>query len=278
MTIPNYKCDCGATNQFDSAKSSTYKPTNYSFSSGASTGFFGQDIVRFGSIGTDQLAIRNALFAQIVSDPRFGDNSVMGLGFSSNNPEKVDSPIVTAVESGILDHPVVTIFMRKPYSTSTNNGVITYGAVDKVNCDHNVVYEPLTNSTSFQIAIKKAAFGSQEFSGDWTARIASTNTYLRGPKTVVNALAKEVQAVYDNVDGVYIVNCGAKLNLNLTIGTTVYSLTESTLIMGYYDNTCVFRILPASDDTWTLGVTWFQSFCTVLDYKNKKTGFSKIIT
>ena len=102
MTVPNYKCNCGATNQFDSSKSSTYQSTNYSFTYGSTSGFYGQDVVGFGSLGKDQLLIPNALFGQIVSDPVYGDNSVVGLGFTAQNPDGLDPPIITAVNSGIL--------------------------------------------------------------------------------------------------------------------------------------------------------------------------------
>ena len=101
---------------------------------------------------------------------------------------------------------------------------------------------------------------------------------ILGPDSVIDAFAKEVNAVYDNVDEVYIVNCNAKFSMNLTIGGTVYTLTEKQLILDYYDNTCAFQLNKFGLDEWNLGLPWFRTFCNILDYGNKRVGFSKIIT
>ena len=82
-------------------------------------------------------------------------DSVMGLGFTATNPDGIDPPIITAIKSGILDSPVVTIFLKNDEAGSSNGNcrVITYGTVDTMNCDRNIVYGPSTNPDEFQVSV-----------------------------------------------------------------------------------------------------------------------------
>ena len=203
----------------------------------------------------------------------------MGLGFPENSPDNIESPIITAVNSGILDTPVVTLFFKSqgPYSTSNAGGVITYGALDTVNCDRNIVYEPLASPNKFEIFLTKAALGSREFSGNWNTSIDTTMEILTAPRSIVQAFAQELGADYNTLLNYYTIDCGIKFNLNLTIGNTVYTLTEKEMTTKYSSDTCLFALGDVYDDKWTLGATWFMGFCNIFDYSNQRIGFASVI-
>ncbi|VDK77588.1 unnamed protein product, partial [Anisakis simplex] len=59
---------CAVKQCFDSSASSTYKADGREWSiqygSGASSGFFGEDVVRFGGEGSTQLVVPNTIFGQ----------------------------------------------------------------------------------------------------------------------------------------------------------------------------------------------------------------------
>ena len=280
MVIPDINCDmCDNTRKFDSSKSSTYQKTNYSYVDNPSKGIYGQDFVRFGNTGGDQLVIPNAMFVQ--SYITVGDDisdGVIGLGFTEQSTDLIDSPIMTAIKAGILDNPIITVFLKgQEGNSSSNSGTITYGALDTANCDSNVVYEPLGLPNVFSANISSTSLGSKKFFGNWPALVESGSSTLMGPSYVVDAFAKEINATYNSQYYFYTVDCNVKFSLNLTIGDTMYTLTEKQMVT-HYDNMCVFELIPFGSNIWTLGKQWFEVVCNVLDYGNKRIGFTKVIS
>ena len=276
LVVPDIKCgNCTRVKRFDPSKSSTYQKTNYYLSNNSSYGVYGQDFVRIGNTGGDQLIIPNSMFGQALTHGASTDyDGILGLGFTAENPDGIDSPITTAIKSGILDYPIVTLFFNHigEFNVSTKGGVITYGAVDTANCDHNVVYEPLTDPNKFQIAIKNVAFGSNSFSRNWNASIDNNDYAITAPADVANALAAEINATYNGA--LYFVNCTTQFNFNITIGNTVYTLTENKMVIFDYFIGCYLALYPNNVDTWILGGPWMESVCNVLDYGNKRVGFA----
>ena len=276
LVIPDINCsNCTNVKKFDPSKSSTYQKTNQYLNNNSSYGIYGQDFIRVGVSGRDQLVIPNSMFGQtLIPTEIVGFDGVMGLGFTAENPDGVDSPIITAVKSGILDYPVVTLFFRHIplYNSTTNGGVITYGAVDTVNCDRNIVYEPLANPNKFEISIKGASLGSSQFSGNWSALIDSTYFSIVTPSYISDAFAKEVNATAKS--GLYFVDCNVKFNVQITIGTTAYTLTEKTMVVNAGSFGCYLALYTNNDEAWVLGIPWIESFCNVLDYGNKRVGFA----
>jgi len=279
--IPDKKCSsCQDVVKFDSSKSSTYQSTNYTLFGSSDYGVYGKDFVRFGNPGMDQLVIPNTLFGQLYKEMIAGADGIMGLGIATGNPEEIDSPITNAINSGILDNPVVTIFLngQGPISGSNNGGVITFGAVDTVNCDHNVIYESLSNPNYFEVSLKAASLGSNQFTGGWGAVVDTGTAFIAAPPEITVAFANEINATYDDNSGVYTVDCNVKFNMNLTIGSTVYTLTEKTMVLNYDESNCLFALFPIASETWIFGYPWFRTVCNVLDYGNKRVGFANIIS
>ena len=277
MLIPDVKCNrCQSKRKFNSSKSSTYQSTNYSYGGDPANGVYGQDFVRLGNSGADQLVIPSAMFAQILGDVgNYVSDGIIGLGLTAEN-DVIDSPIVTAIKAGILDYPIVTIFLKSLGGSSIGNGgMITYGAIDTVNCDRNIIYEPLTTPDSFKINVKSTTLGSSQFSGNWETIIDTGSSILLGPESIVNAFAKEVNASYDFYYDLYTIDCDAQFNLDLTIGSTVYTLTEKQMVSSF-EGTCFFGLLSLDTDTWVLGSPWFSTVCNILDYGNKRIGFANI--
>jgi len=266
---------CADPNKFNSSKSSTYKPTNYSY---FGAGIFGQDVIRFGNLGTDQLVIPNAMFAQYSGSTRstiIGMGTI-GLGTITDMPN-VDSPIITAIKSGILDNPVVTLHLKHVgrYNQSDNGGSITYGALDTVNCDPSVAYEPIRDPHYFQFYLKKVSLGSTEFSGNWNTFLALNSIGIAAPNYIVDALAKEINATRPG--GNY-VDCNVTFSFSLVIESTTYTMTEKELVEHNDYGSCSLNIYGSGSEVWTLGSPWLTTVCTVLDYGKNRVGFAKIIS
>ena len=266
--------------KFDSSKSSTYQKTNYTYFGSSENGVYGQDFIRFGNPGTNQLVIPNAIFGQDKTTVEAGvADGIMSLGFAAQNDDGVDPPIITAINAGILDSPVVTIFLKSPRKSpqTTNFGVITYGAVDTVNCDRNVIYESIAEPNKFIILLQNVSLGATQFADKWLAHIDTTSPFMMASQYYVDAFTKEVNAVFSSNYNTYVIDCNAKFNFNFVIGSRVYTLTEKEMIIEYGNNVCLFAMLPVDDPSWVLGYPWFRAYCNILDYSNKRVGFANII-
>ena len=279
--VPDISCkDCQNARKFNSSKSSTYQPTNYFLYNNSNYGMYGQDFVRFGNIGANQLVIPNTMFGQLseyIIDK--SADGILGLGSTAESPDGIAPPIINAINLGILDYPVVSIFLkeRKTSSTDSNGGVITFGNLDTVNCDREVVYEPLIDPNGFEISVLGAALGSKQFSGNWSAILDTGSSFILAPPEVAVAFANEIGATYNYSFDAYTIDCNVRFNMNLTIGSTVYTLTEKNMVLNFYENICLLELLPRSGGVWFLGCPWFRTVCNILDYNKRRVGFANII-
>ena len=251
--------------------------TDYYVYNNPNVGVFGQDFVRFGSPGKNQLIIPNANFGQTFRNSSItAVDGQLGLGLIDKLMDKVDPPIITAIKSGILDNPIVSIFYdhEEIHSSSNAAGVITFGALDTVNCDRNVIYGPATENMNL-ILIEQTVVGDEQFSQDWTASIEPSLNVLSFPSSIRDAIIRKTNAT--NAYSDYNVDCNTKISLNLTIEHTVFTLTEKELIKKFGDNFC---ILDIGSDAYgpVLGSPWIEAVCNIFDYGSNRLGFAKVIS
>ncbi|KAK6046737.1 eukaryotic aspartyl protease [Cooperia oncophora] len=108
MRTYNYGDACDGKDKFDSSKSTTYvrqgRRWNIQYGTGSASGFLGQDTVRFGSIGTNQLVVKNTVFGQATElAPFFAGqpiDGILGLAFKSIAEAGVTPPLINAIQQG----------------------------------------------------------------------------------------------------------------------------------------------------------------------------------
>ncbi|KAK5964415.1 Eukaryotic aspartyl protease [Trichostrongylus colubriformis] len=128
---------------------------NIQYGTGSASGFLGADTVRFGSPGTTQLVVPNTVFGQATHlAPFFAGqpiDGILGLAFKSIAVDGVTPPFMHAVELGLVDQPVFTVFMKHVgEQVNVNGGVYTYGGIDTTNCGGVIAYERLSSATYWQ--------------------------------------------------------------------------------------------------------------------------------
>lgn len=263
---------------FDPSKSSTFTSTNKYIFNNSNNGEYGTDTIKFGNLGKDRLIIPKSTFAMSNSFVGGVDtDGRMGLGFKGR--DGFDTSIATAIKSGILDKPLVTFFLRYRQSGSTinNDGVITFGAVDTTNCDRNVHYVPLLESSLMYFNFQGISTGSVSFNDNYKARLNIGDNKIFAPSKIVQALATEVNATMNSYE--WVIDCNAKFNINFTINGTIITLNQDALVL-YHKITkrCSFAMIGYDGGAWSFGNSWFAGVCNVFDYSNHRVGFSKIIT
>ncbi|CAJ0930375.1 unnamed protein product, partial [Mesorhabditis belari] len=122
LWVPDRSCvdaQCDGKDKFDQDKSSTYVRDGrqfwMNFGKGQATGFLGVDTVRIEAPSENQLVIPTTIFAQanFISPFYAGDpvDGVLGLAFTSLAIDQVTPPLINAINQGLLDEPIFTVFL-----------------------------------------------------------------------------------------------------------------------------------------------------------------------
>ncbi|PAV62832.1 hypothetical protein WR25_08106, partial [Diploscapter pachys] len=171
LWVPYTACDssCDGKNKFVTNQSSTFVPNGRAWSiqygEGDARGILGEDTVRFGGIGESQLTVPKTTFglASHISDDWQGDagDGIAGLAFTSLAVDGVVPPLINAINQGLLDQPLFTVFLdHRGAANGVSGGVFTYGAVDSTNCGSLIAYEPLSSATYWQFKMTNIKLGS----------------------------------------------------------------------------------------------------------------------
>ncbi|PIC24406.1 hypothetical protein B9Z55_017758 [Caenorhabditis nigoni] len=290
LWIPGPTCttNCNKKSKFDSTKSSTFVKNGQSwvirYESGDAAGILGEDTVRFGAKGESQLAIPSTTFgiaSKISADfKQDATDGILGLAFTSLAVDGVVPPLINAINQGILDQPLFTVFLEhRGALNNVGGGVFTYGAIDNTNCGPVVGYQPLSSATYYQF--KAAGFKLGSYSSTKAAEVISDTgtSFLGGPTSVVDGLAKAAGAKYVALEGIYTIDCNAPPGtLDITIGSNVYSIQPVNYIVSIGNGKCVFAAFRFDSGgfgpAWILGDPFIRQYCNIYDIGNKRMGFA----
>ncbi|VDO64751.1 unnamed protein product, partial [Heligmosomoides polygyrus] len=299
-SVPNFSTfsrSCNQKHKFVTSMSSTFVRTNrrwrIQYGSGDARGQFGKDIVRFGGDDENQLIVPRTTFglathisADFKEDPTDG---ILGLGFTSLAEGGVEPPLVNAINQGLLDQPIFTVWMaHRGEQEGVYGGVFTYGALDTKNCGPVIAYEPLTSATYFQFRMKSIGAGTFKSKASYEVISDTGTSFIGGPKSVTDRLAKAVGAKYLRDEESYEIPCKAKpVPIDIYIGANKYSIKPVNYIVNYQlhfnpsqagDNTCLFAVFPmdggAFGPAWILGDPFIRQYCNIHDMKAERMGFA----
>ncbi|CAB3397939.1 unnamed protein product [Caenorhabditis bovis] len=290
LWVPGPKCDksCDGKSKFDSSKSKTFVKNGESwiiqYGSGDASGYLGEDTVRFGAVGEDQLEVPSTTFGiatRISADfKNDATDGILGLAFTSLAVDGVVPPLINAINQNLLDQPLFTVWLE--HRGSLNNvggGVFTYGAIDTTDCGAIVGYQPLSSATYYQFKASGFALGSYSNSKNVEVISDTGTSFLGGPQDVVDGLAKAAGATYDYFNEVYFIDCKAQPGtLDITIGGNVYSIKPVNYIVDAGNGQCLFAAFPFDfggfGPSWILGDPFIRQYCNIYDIGNKQMGFA----
>ncbi|RCN45403.1 eukaryotic aspartyl protease [Ancylostoma caninum] len=280
---------CQGKNSFTSSKSSTYQKNGkhcclfYQYGTGSAVGFLGEDTVRFGGIGTNQLVVPNTVFGQATSLAAFFADQpidgILGLAFPTIAVDGVTPPFFNAVDQGLVDQPIFTVFLEHVGAQdNVYGGVYTYGGLDTKNCGPVLAYQPLSSATYYQFKLDSVASGSYASSKGWQAISDTGTSLLAAPTSIANSIAQANGATYDAEDEVYFIDCNAKPSLDLTIGGNKYTINAANFVIPSGDGRCLLAIFGTNTfgfgPAWILGDPFIRQYCNVYDVGQQRIGFA----
>jgi len=300
LWVPSIKCtttrSCEGKNEYNSAKSSTYKANGEKFSIQYGTGSCS------GIIDTDKVCIAGVC----VNDQPFGEatslaeffagepmDGICGLAFQALAVDRVIPPVYNMIQQNLLDNPWFTVWLTADGNVQgKDGGQITLGDYDTAHCSATCNWVPLSSATYYEFTLTSYKVGTTKASprdigirkprspAAGSAAISDTGTSLiAGPTTDIDTICKALGGKAAS-GGVYTIACDAKNlpDVTFTINGKDYPVTSKNYIVPDGTGKCIlgFQGMSAvAGPKWILGDCFIREYCNVYDMGNKRLGLCK---
>ncbi|KAG0305938.1 hypothetical protein BGZ98_003268 [Dissophora globulifera] len=278
---------CTAHAQFNSKKSSTYKkdgrPWSVSYGDGSTaSGILGTDVVNVGGISVSQtIGLATDESSQFASGPSDG---LFGLGFNSlESVSGVKTFMDNAIAQGVLEQPVISVFMPSVRRNGGVGGEYLFGGIDKSRFSGDLTYVPVSQEGYWQIAIDDVGYNGQSL-GQSSQGIVDTGT------TLVIVSDDAAKAIHDSIDGAsndpnngWVVPCSLKDssdNVSFTMGGTAFNVPLADLAyedLGDGSGNCFSGVQGGQNDLWILGDVFIKNNYCVFDQGNSQVGIAPLV-
>ncbi|CAI5450849.1 unnamed protein product [Caenorhabditis angaria] len=280
ITYPKHKFNTAASSSF----SKENKKFSISYGSGSCSGYLAKDTLIIGgglTVEQQEFGVANSLDEVFAYQPVDG---ILGLAWPGLAVDKIIPPMQNLLPQ--LDLPLFTVWLDRKINGSNggNGGLITYGALDKVNCASDINYVNLTAQTYWEFHLDSFKVGT--FSENKTAKVISDTgtSWIGAPHSVVSAVVKASGAKYNWNDELYEIDCDkmySSPDIIFTIGQIDYTVksVEYILDIGLKNNKCVLTFFGMTftgfGPSWILGDTFIRQYCNIYDIGNARIGFAK---
>ncbi|CAI5452490.1 unnamed protein product [Caenorhabditis angaria] len=292
LWVPGPNCDgsCAGKRTYNAAASSTSQSNGQTwtiqYGSGSAKGILGVDTVAFGAADTTQLAVPKTTFgiathisADFKNDAAEG---ILGLAFTSLAVDHVVPPLINAINQGLLDQPIFTVWLEhKGAQIDVGGGVFTYGGLDTTNCGDVIAYQPLSSATYYQFQASGFSLGSYTITKNYQVISDTGTSFIGGPSAVISKLAAAAGATYNAADQTYYIDCKASAGpLNVVIGANTYAIQPVNYIVDVdgTGQTCVFAAFAFNNfgfgPAWILGDPFIRQYCNIHDLGQQRLGFA----
>ncbi|ULT86096.1 hypothetical protein L3Y34_006047 [Caenorhabditis briggsae] len=284
IPAPEADSSCNGKSHFYPKISDTFRTTGQDFdlSYGMGTlfqdrvfGYMAQDLVTFGAYEGAQLKIANSIFGLALSvTSRFSNDTnidgVLGLAPAMNYDRIYLSPLLNAIQQGLLDYDLFTVYLEDHGSQkNVPGGRFIFGGIDTDNCGAVIDWLPFVSSVNYGFMIDGVSIGNYSLNRTMQVMTDTGTLFIAAP------------FYYDNTTKSYYVPCdGEKENLNSVIGGKSYSVEPRNYILETDQaNTCLLAISGLSGygmgPTWILGTPFMRQYCHIHDIGNQKMGLAK---
>ncbi|KAL6744237.1 hypothetical protein Aduo_017191 [Ancylostoma duodenale] len=289
--IQEVKNACTAKHSFNQSLSSTYEkqPGSFqmSYQTGDVSGFFGQDTF---CLYNTTLCATGQIFGQVTTMAEGFDkqpeDGMLGLGWPALAVNGITPPMFSLLNQGELDMPYFVVYMRHlGMHSDLSGGQLTVGGLDTEHCSATYDKIPLTSKTFWQFKMSSVSAGSYSAapSSGWQVISDTASTFIGGPKTIVDNIAKTVNAKWRESLGSYFIECGGNdPDISFGINGNTYTMTQKNYKISMGAGVCMFAFFPSTAGgfypSWMLGPPLIREYCQIHDMQGGTIGMAKVIS
>ncbi|OAD78728.1 hypothetical protein PHYBLDRAFT_18318 [Phycomyces blakesleeanus NRRL 1555(-)] len=254
-------CNVG-TERFDPFKSSTYVPTNLTWSiaygdTSMASGIIGYDTVNISGLLISNQGVELASNAFVIIGDYPADG-FLGLAFSSDATIKgFQTPMDNLISQGLISKPLFGVFLGK--QSNGGGGEIVFGGYNPAHVNGHLKHAPVNNTRGlWEIEIDGIHIGDNclLYNSSYLSGVLDTGTTLvLFPQYVANEVARAYNATEkDDGSGTYIINCDVSSfsPLVFSISGTEFKIPSEDLVFEDADSVC------------TAGFGYFNAQFTIL--------------
>jgi hypothetical protein len=284
------KTACKFKSKYTASESSTYikdgRPFNIRYGSGPVSGFLSIDTTSVGG-----LAVKGQSFAEITDPSGLGAafavgpwDGILGMAWEKISVDDLETVFGNMVKQGLVKDQVFAFYLsteENPPLPPLHKGELTIGGIDPSHYTGDLMYEPLTSETYWQINMKSLSLGGDSISTTMAAVLDTGTSILAGPTADVDAVAKKVGA-HKFLNGEWTIPCekvASLPDLEVAIGSRTFTIKPKDYVINDENKICLFGMtgidIPAPNGPlWILGDIFIRQYYTVFDWGNKRLGFA----
>ncbi|KAM9763761.1 pregnancy-associated glycoprotein 1-like [Dama dama] len=276
-------CLCSSQSLFRHLESSTYQPTNKTFSieynSGKMKGVVARDTVRIGDlVSTDQqfgLSMEQSGFEKIPFD------GILGLSYP-NMSYMGGIPIFDNLKNqGAISEPVFAFYLSK---SKPEGSVVMFGGVDKSYYQGTLNWVPLIQADKWCVHMDRISMNSSVIAcnGGCEAILDTGSSLILGPRRLISNILRLIGAMPQ--DSEHYVPCSVVNTLpsiDFTINGINYPVPAQAYAIVDSDDDCYITFeenpLSTSTETWILGDVFLRQYFSVFDRGNDRIGLAQAV-
>ncbi|KAI6241106.1 putative aspartyle protease [Aphelenchoides fujianensis] len=278
---------CANKRQFDQTASATYEATGAPFNGSNAlddvSGVLGRDSFAFGDLTIPGVTFGQAdrLSVAFTNAPWAG---VVGLGFGRSGFNGQPSVIQQAIDAGLLDSPLFTIWLESKSGLPLDQpaGALTLGAIDVDHCSAEVNNVPLTSNSIYLINVDAFGTNGAKISGTYKTLVTIGAAQNIVPLAAMRDVTTATNAEYDWDYGFYEVDCSIQFTWSVWVNDDdELKVDQSTLLVNTPDGRCFLNFVyfegGLGEVDLVLGTPFLRQYCSVYDPTNKAVGFAKTL-
>ncbi|XP_070151124.1 lysosomal aspartic protease-like [Polyergus mexicanus] len=275
----NLNLACYSHNNYDSTKSSTYKPNGIPFAiqyrTGNLSGFLSTD-----NVNVAGLNVQNQTFGEASSEPGLtfvfsNFDGILGMGYPSISVDGVTPVFNNMIQQHLVQEPIFSFYLNRDPSAEVG-GELILGGVDHDHYEGNITYFPVTHESYWQFGLDHVTIADNILSPNSQAIADTGISLIVGPSDVINNINQLIGADYNgNVD----CNTIDQLpTIGFVLSGITFNLTSKDYIIQDEEDgvaICISGFEASAESLlWILGEVFLVQYYSVFDLGRNQVGFA----
>ncbi|KAJ2508531.1 aspartic proteinase precursor [Coemansia sp. RSA 2052] len=289
--IPSIDCDsaaCSAHSRFNHSASDSYVTSHLPFSlnygTGGLIGQVGSDTLLVGGVSAPGLHVGVAThMGKFFRTTQF--DGVFGLGFPKLSRIQADPPLYTMIQSGLLEKPVFSFWVREGKNGQHAGGEVVLGGVNDKRFEGRTRTIPIVRKMYWEVELNGLLINENQVPNisSQTAIIDTGTALIVLPAVDADAVNQFLGAIplFDEY-GLYAIDCHKdnKPTIKFVLAGETFAIGPSHYILPVGKNRCVTAFAASTTQDlsrWVIGTSFLRAWHTTFDVEKFEVRLARAV-